>query len=69
MLKLPTSEELIHLACHHEEAYLELVRKDSEKIPLSVKMFLGDKVRNTLMGMRDQERANRITAALSEVGI
>lgn len=60
---------LIRLASVDEEAFLEVVRNDSVRIPVSVKLFPGDRIRNALTGMENDERAMRIVEALDELGI
>lgn len=61
--------DMLHLACNEEAAFLSLVKAESAKIPLSVKMFLADRIRNALMGMEDDERVKDIENALDAVGI
>lgn len=60
---------LVRLSCAGEETFLEMVRADSGRIPESVRLFLGDRIRDALMGLEDEERARAIEEALSEVGI
>ena len=62
-------EKMLHLASRKEAAFLALVSAESKKIPLSVRMFLADQIRNALMGMEDTERAEIIVRALDTVGI
>jgi len=64
-----TYKDMIHLACTSEVAFLDLVRAESEKIPLSVRIFLADRIRNALMCMGDNEHAGVIENALEVVGI
>ena len=61
--------DMLHLACNEEAAFLSLVKTESAKIPLSVRMFLADRIRNALMGMEDEERVKVIENALDAVGI
>lgn len=61
-------DELLHLACKDEKAFLKLVEEESVAIPASVKMFLADQIRNALMGEKSQ-KAKIIEKALSVVGI
>lgn len=61
--------DMLHLACKEEVAFLSLVKTESAKIPLSVRMFLADRVRNALMGLEDDERVKDIENALDAVGI
>ena len=61
--------DMLHLACNEEAAFLSLVKSESSKIPLSVRMFLADRIRNALMGMEDEERIKVIKDALDAVGI
>lgn len=61
--------DMLHLACNEEAAFLSLVKAESAKIPLSVRMFLADRIRNALMGMEDEERVKDIENALNAVGI
>ena len=65
----PDFEKMLHLASRKEAAFLALVSAESKKIPLSVRMFLADQIRNALMGMEDTERAEVIERALDVVGI
>ena len=62
-------EKMLHLASRKEAVFLALVSAESKKIPLSVRMFLADQIRNALMGMEDTERAEIIVRALDTVGI
>jgi len=62
-------EKMLHLASRKEAAFLALVSAESEKIPLSVRMFLADQIRNALTGMEDTERVEIIVRALDTVGI
>jgi len=61
--------DMLHLACNEEAAFLSLVKTESAKIPLSVRMFLADRIRNALMGLEDDERVKDIENALDAVGI
>ncbi len=61
--------DMLHLACKEEAAFLSLVKTESAKIPLSVRMFLADRIRNAHMGMEDEERVKDIENALDAVGI
>lgn len=61
--------DMLHIACKEEAAFLSLVKTESAKIPLSVRMFLADRIRNALMGMEDDERVKDIENALDAVGI
>lgn len=62
-------KDMLNFACKEEAAFLSLVKAESSKIPLSVRMFLADRIRNALMGMEDEERVKVIKDALEAVGI
>lgn len=40
--------DMLHLACNEEAAFLSLVKTESAKIPLSVRMFLADRIRKKM---------------------
>jgi len=61
--------ELLALSTTDKERFLKLVRKEKDNIPMSVRLFLSDKIRNILAGMEDREKAKKIAKVLSEVGI
>lgn len=61
--------DMLHMACNEEAAFLSLVKAESAKIPISVRIFLADRIRNALMGMEDDERVKVIDDALDAVGI
>ncbi|MBI5327024.1 MAG: hypothetical protein HZB80_01860 [Deltaproteobacteria bacterium] len=61
-------KELLEIACKNEGKFIEIVRRESSNIPLPVRMFIADKIRNAVMGM-DEKRSRTITEALATVGI
>lgn len=61
--------DLLKLSIGNPEVYMEIVKKDSQDIPMSIRMFLGDAIRNAMCVSDKQKMTNRINSALREVGI
>lgn len=60
---------LLKIVTRSPDEFLKIVKRDSGNIPMSIRMFLGDAIRNALCVPDKTELTNRISSALKEVGI
>jgi len=64
------NHELIELASRNEQAFLQLVKKESVVMPASVRLFLADKIRNAITVLEKNHNARlKILNALETIGI
>jgi hypothetical protein len=61
-------KDLLQLFSESEDRFVEIVRVDSLQIPLSVKLYLSNRIRNAMVGI-DRPTAERVVEALKIVGM